>query len=234
MRIPASPRRRWGPGVHFVHGTGGGITSVRFWFRSETWPWDSGVGVGCGEGARTTDLPREVLASPTLQSEAPHPRSQVSLLLHLQLLSLLSVSLVSSSFNPSVCLYFSPSCNLSASLPSFSSLFLRTLTVSLFRTFCLSLQCLCSSPSVSLFLLSQSLSLSFPFLFFPLPVTVLALVSLSASPFISKFLSPSHLSSLNFCDLLWFCLYLTFHVCLSYMWSFSGPPKVKSFHPWTG
>lgn len=167
MRSRASPRRRWGPGVHFVHGTGGGITSVRFWFRSGKRPWDSGVGVGCGEGARTTDLPREVLASPTLLSEAPHSRSQVSLLLHLQFLSLLSVSLVSSSFNPSLCLYFSPSCNLSASLPSFSSLFLRTLTVSLFHTFCLSLQSLCSSPSVSLFL-PFSISLSpFHFCFFP-------------------------------------------------------------------
>lgn len=108
--IPASPRRRWGPGVRFVHGAGGGIAASGFV-----------LGQGRGEGGRSgmlrgcrlaTDLPRGVLASPAFLSEAPLSRSQVSLLLHLQLFSLHSVSLVSSSFKPSLGLSFSPSCHL--------------------------------------------------------------------------------------------------------------------------
>lgn len=167
LRIPASPRRRWGPGVHFVHGTGGGIASVRLWFRSGKRPWDSGVGVGCCEGARTTDLPpgdlglsRLAVRSPPLwisgfpspPPPAPLPPLSLFPLLSLQSLPLsLFLSLRQSLRLSSLFLQF-----VSPNLDSLSfSYFLSFSSVSLLFSFCQSL------PSF------LNLSLSFPFLFFP-------------------------------------------------------------------
>lgn len=149
-----------------------------FCFKSGKRPWDSGVGVACGEGAGALlpahaeywPVPPSCQKPPTLDHRFPFSQ--------LQLFSFLSASSVSSSFKPSLCFYFSPSCNLSASLPSFSfSLFFQTLAVSLFHTFCLSPQSLCSP--VSLFL-PFSVSL-FPPSFYSLCLSLSVCVSLVIS-----------------------------------------------------
>ena len=201
--MPASSRRRWEPGVHFVHSMRGGIpSSILLGVREEALGLGQRIRVGSGEGAGTP-LPFHALSPPCQKpptlalrfpspapslppspfSLCPLPSDSLSVLISLPLaISLpLLFLLVSFSNPPSLFSRRFVSLHLPVLCPlSVSSLLSLSLSLSHFR---LSLSLRLSLSPLSLF--------QFPW-FFPLRSShSLSLgLSISVSLFTSQFLSP--------------------------------------------